>query len=276
MRTFTRHTLAFLAVLSASLLVSACASDGNKKEETNQNDFLASDSIPVVIKNVFKAVDDNDASGFAREVAYPLRRPYPLKDIPDAAGMTAYYPVIVDDSLRNVILHSTPSDWQQFGWRGYSLHDGEYLWIDGSIYAINYVSAKEKSMIDSLTRVEVGSLPKELQKGWKPILTLLSAGNANLYRIDEAEQQHGTADYRLSIYHYAGNRDNLFKSPASILDGDMSVEGSACVVSYRFKDNRGNEYIIFPDDSYSGSPSVYLPDGSQEEVTKAYWHELIR
>lgn len=266
-----------LSALIGSFVITACASDHKKQQEANYKQFLANDSIPDVLKNIVKAVYTNDTSLLANQVSYPLQRPYPLKDIKDKNEFKAYYTVLVDDSLRNVILSSTPSDWQEFGWRGYSLYDGSYVWVADSLYAVNYISKREKVLIDSLTNVEIKSLPSQLGAGWSPVLTLVSNDNSRLYRIDRHPADNTDADflYRLSIYDFNDSPENLLKMPEKILNGTESVEGSANIISYVFKDKAGNQYVIFPEDVDSAAPMLYLPDGSQEQLDKAYWYELI-
>lgn len=270
----------FQICLSAFLAVcfSVSCTNSRKSDASNYDLIMGNDYIPKVIKNIIKAVYDNDSHAFAKEISYPLRRPYPLKDINDEKEMETYYATLVDDSLRNVILNSTPDDWEKYGWRGYGLKDGSYLWIDETLYDINYVSAREKSLIDSLTMIEKNSLPRRLGEGWEPILTLLSANDGKIYRIDiktSAGTQPGSL-YRLSVYNSPDNTDALLKMPDEMMDGYMKSEGTAAVVSYIFPDRNGGEYVIYPDDPSTGNPILVSPEGRESDLTKSYWHELIK
>lgn len=276
MNSLSRNILHYFSLVMALLMISGCSS-GNKTTDSNYEKILRNDSIPQVIKNIVQSVHDNEASAFAREVAYPLQRPYPLKDILDEEEMKEYYPVLVDDSLRNVLVNSTPEEWQQFGWRGYSLKDGSYLWIDESIYAVNYVSSSEENLIDSLTRVELNSLPENLRRGWKPILTLLDPSTGKVYRIDVsvAQSARATPEYRLSVYDNVKDIEALHSMPDLLLSGYMKVEGTASVVSYVFQGKNNEGFVIYPDDPGSGAPVIDLPDGSEQELRKAYWYEFV-
>lgn len=274
-----RPISSLLAALLAVATFAACNSGSEKGVNSNYKQILDNDSIPQVIKNIVKAVHDNDPALFAKEVGYPLQRPYPLKDIHNEEEMKAYYNTMVDDSLKTEILTSLPDDWQKFGWRGYSLKDGSYLWIDESVYDIPYISSREQQLLDSLKLVESSSLPEGLRTGWEPILTLFSKETDKVYRIDkstEAQPRQGIV-YRLSIYSLPADSKILLDRPEQILDGDLEVEGSANVVSYTFRDRKSHdqEYVIFPDNPRTGSPSITLPDGTESDLEKAYWHELI-
>lgn len=272
---FRNKITTYLAAALAVAAMSACSSDKAGGEVSNFDLLMGSDSIPQSVKDVVKAVNDNDAEAFATVTGYPLQRPYPLKDIADAEQMKAYYPVIVDDSLRNAIILSTPADWQEYGWRGYSLKDGEYLWIDETVYDIGYVSRREKELIDSLTNVELNSLPEQLREEVKPVITLLDKKNGTAYRIDEYIP-HKAQEYRLSVYDPQGDPQKLREMPALTLDGFIRVEGSTPVVSYVFPIKTGGEYVIYTDDTSAGTPVAILPDGTETALEKAYWYELIR
>lgn len=272
-----RLTFTLLSVVAATSVIVSCTSNNKKVDSSNYDALMADDSIPAVIKRIATAVYENDAAQFARQVSYPLQRPYPLKDIGNETEMEAYYGVLMDDSLRNVILYSTPADWQQYGWRGYSVKDGEYLWVDDSIYAINYVSKRETELIDSLNAVEIKSLPKQLQQGWIPALSLLSDDSGKLYRIDVSSGKplDDNTGYRLMIYDFNRNPGSLRQMPEQVMYGYLKTEGSANIQSYVFKDKDGNELTIMPDDAFTGVPTLVQPDEKQLPLEKAYWYELI-
>lgn len=275
---FYRSFIAFMTAAMTVFFITGCSSDAKKSEPSNYDRLMNSDSVPQNIKNIVRAINDNNPEEFAAVVDYPLERPYPLKDIENKDEMIAYYKTVVDDSLRNVILNSTPEDWQEFGWRGYSVHDGNYMWVDESIYAMNYLSRREQVMLDSLSSVEKKSLPGELGSGWQPVLTLLSPETGTAYRIDmlAPADRRESNKYRLAVYDNYRNRDALLEMPSKIMGGNIEVEGTANTISYIFHNDEGEEYDIYPDFPGTGKPLLTLPDGSQTDLTKAYWHELIR
>lgn len=260
--------LYFWGCLTLVLYFSGCESKNRSGEPSNYELLMANDSILQTIKNIVKASYENDAVAFAKEVSYPLLRPYPLKDIQNEEEMRAYFPIMVDDSLRNVIINSSAEDWSLYGWRGYSLYNGSYIWIDGKIYAVNYLSNREKQMLDSLTSMELKTLPPKLSSGWIPVLTLHDEENGTVYRIDKNLNDI----YRLAIYE---KTEALNVMPSHIYSGKINIEGSANIISYVFADDYGNEFTIFPDAPVSGSPELILPDGSGIDLEKAYWYELF-
>ena len=261
-----------------AFVISACGASESRTREANYREFMANDSIPEVLKNIVTAIYNDDPSLFAAQVAYPIQRPYPLKDIDSQAEMEAYYHVMVDDSLRNVILSSRPEEWKEYGWRGWSLHDGEYLWTADSLYAVNYISKREHELIDSLLTAERNSLPRQFKEGWTPVITFRSEEKKKIYRIDQLTASAGKDNsvYRLSIFDYDENSPDVYSGLEEIMEGTDKIEGSAGTVSYIFTDNNGRDYVIFPEEPSSGTPAMLEPDGSRIDLEKAYWLELIR
>lgn len=260
-----------IAGMMAASMLSAC---GHKPAETSDN-IEDNDSIPEVIKSLVKAVRGSDKAQFASLVSYPLQRPYPLKDIASKEEMEAYYDILIDDSIQNLIDNSKAHDWGEYGWRGWSLDDGGYIWAYEDIYSIPYVSRRETQMIDSLTNVETASLPVNMRKGWKPIMTMISKADNTVYRIDMRTEgkEKGGHHYRMSVYN---SGDDLVKTPSKLLDGVMEVEGSGNFVSYIFHDRNGEEYTVQPDSPNTGQPTLTFPNDSTIDLTKTYWYEIIK
>ena len=98
----------------------SCDRGGAPKSRLDR--LMENDSIPATVKQLVRSVADGDSIQFARLVSYPLKRPYPLHDIENADQMAHYYREMVDDSLRNAILESSPEDWGEYGWRGWSVN----------------------------------------------------------------------------------------------------------------------------------------------------------
>lgn len=137
-----------MALISGTLLVGCRHTQAGR---TAVEAVEQSDSLPVAVKKLVRAIADNDSDGFAHMVSYPLQRPYPLRDIENADQMKAYYKNMVDDSLRNAVTHAGPDRWSEYGWRGWSLDDGRYIWVDDQVYDVQYLSYKEKNPLIALS-----------------------------------------------------------------------------------------------------------------------------
>lgn len=268
-------TILFSFTLSSVLpgcVRSSSAGNGDTAVEAVEK----SDSIPEPVKKLVRAVADNDSAGFAALVSYPLQRPYPLRDIDDAEQMKVYYHELVDDSLRNAITKSGPEKWSEYGWRGWSLEDGRYIWVDDNVYDVQYISQKELKAMDSLSREEVASMAPSLRPGWRPTLCLRDDARGTVYRIDKRTRENrkkGGHHYRLAIYIPGSD---LREIPSQLLEGLMENEGTAGTIIYRFHDDAGAETLIEPDAPETATPILILPNDSAIELTRAYWHELVR
>lgn len=252
--------------------MSSCSGDQKQSSSIEGGNFR---KLPKVVRQTIAATKDRDAKEFAGLVSYPLQRPYPLKDINTKEEMEAYYNILMDDSISNIISTSKSSQWGEFGWRGWSLDNGEYIWVDEGVYAVPYVSKRETQIMDSLTNVEVQSLPIQLRNGWRPMLTLRNPDTGVIYRIDTRSENKvkDGAHYRLSVY----DKDaDLSKMPSSIMDGIMTVEGSANVINYIFHNEKGEEYRIFPESMTTGNAVLVIGDGDDIDLQNAYWYDLIK
>lgn len=254
-------------------LITGC-SNKNSSEKNKDITIENCDSIPDIIKSFVRSVKNGNKAQFSSLISYPLQRPYPLKDIASKDEMIAYYDILIDDSISNVITTSKPENWKEYGWRGWSLDGGNYVWADDNIYDMPYVSRREQQMIDSLTLLETSSLPLGLRNGWKPILTMKQGNNGKIYRIDIRTEgkQKGGHHYRLAIYD---SRNNLKNMPSQLLDGVMEAEGTSGNLLYIFHDATGTEYTIQPDSPETGTPMLTLPNDSTIELSKAYWYNLV-
>lgn len=224
--------------------------------------------LPDYVAQVSISVYDNDSLAFASMVQYPLPRPYPLRDIADSTEMVAYYPVMVDDSLRSM----ARDGWEQFGWRGWALADGG-IWVDtDGIYDVPYMSEAERKSYDELVKREMATLPADMRRGYIPVGCYKSAASQAVYRIDH---QPDSDTYRLAAYDKGAYRD---KAPDRILYGKRVLEGSSANIRYEFADGPMEAVLIPYPMSEDEMPSLYIYDGktsSDIEIIPVYWLDLL-
>lgn len=274
-----RKILVMIAMTTAIATPAMMGSCNHRQNNDNHADGenLVIDTttpLPQEIGRITAAVKDGDAKKFAGEVSYPLERPYPLRNITDSTEMVEYYPVMVDDSLRNVVARSRRSDWSKAGWRGWTLDAGQYLWVDGKIYAVPYISKAEKGLLELTTKRDLATLPKRLRKGWKPVMCLVSNDSGTVYRLDEEDS---TASYRMMVY---SRGTNLRGEPRKIMRGKMETEGSEGNRVFRFTAPDGSRAEYQADQTGEEPLTIVMesPKGghtTEEEVRNAYWLDLI-
>lgn len=251
-----------VALMSAPALCDCSGNSGGRSlpDMSNLPDYVAQVSISVY---------NNDSLAFASMVQYPLQRPYPLHDIADSADMVAYYPVMVDDSLRSM----ANDGWEQFGWRGWALNDGE-IWVDTEgIYDIPYMSAAEKKNYDDLVKKEMATLSPDMRQGYIPVGCFKADDTRAVYRIDNLR---GSDTFRLAVYNKGALRN---VAPDRVLYGRRVVEGSAANISYDFADGSA-EAIVSPYPMTEGEmPSLSFSDGntvSEIPISPVYWLDILR
>lgn len=258
--------------LTAALLLTGCGSGSSAP--TGSELVLASDSVPEPVKMVVRAVVDDDSTLFSNIVSYPLDRPYPLKPVADKKEMLSYYKTMVDDSLRREMRRARPERWSSFGWRGWSLDDGRYVWVDDSLYEMPYVSAAERRALDSLSREEISSLDPALGGNWRPSLCLVDREKGEVYRIDaRGDEAPDTAGVRLAIYP---RHADLRKRPRRVMHGHRHSEGTASTPIFIFKDKKGPDISIMPENPEGVNPVLIIGDTAEIELEKAYWRDLLK
>ena len=262
--------------MSAALpLMAACSGRTNVpagEEQVKINDY------PKEVRQVVEAISKGDSIRFSRLVCYPLSRPYPLHNIENQDGMRAYYSTMVDDSLTSVVRKSLPDDWQEYGWRGWSLDDGRYIWTDDSIYAVPYTSQRELHMLDSLVKADLATLPPDLRNGgWRPVACFVEADGTQVFRIDRTSAKDGRPIYRMLTYD---NFSDLEGQASHNMEGYMEAEGSAMNITYTFWGDDGTTYTLEPEPSDDSDATILIsgpshPD-SQISVRPAYWLDLVK
>lgn len=263
-----------LLLILIQLFMASC----DHKDNSSANTAIEQSSrLPGTVKQLVSYVGINNPDSFANLIAYPLQRPYPLHDINDAIEMRKYYHTIVDDSLRNVIARSTPNQWNEYGWRGWTVRDGEYVWLDSLVYDIPYISQAELADLDKLRSKEISSLDKSLQGSWLPVITLIS-DSGSVIRIDARQNADPASAEALRLLAF-GKDSDLRGMPTMTMTGHLETEGSALYPLYMFRDKDGNDAIIDmqPADSPEPRLTYRSTDGniSEQDLHRGYWLDLL-
>lgn len=260
-----------VALGAGACLVSCHDAKAGKEGETPR---YAQEKPEKELDALAKAMADGNAQAFAEMCSYPIQRPYPLRDIDDSAAMIDYFPVMVDDSLQAAMKDVKTADWEDYGWRGWSLKDSNPVWYDEGVQFIDYVSKAERGLRAMLAREEIETLAPGLRKGWTPVMTLVQTEPETkgtwIFRID----RKGNV-YRLAGYAPASS---LRQMPEILLDGALIEEGSAMSRDYVFSGNKGEKVEYTPDSEADDCISVTIPPKAEViyHVRPAYWRDYVK
>lgn len=265
---FIFRCAATLAAMASFVMGASC--HNAKEDGSRQPDVLAETRPDESLANLMKAISDGDAHLFARCCVFPIQRHYPLRNIEDSITMLDYFPVMIDDSLRNIARHARLDDWKFYGWRGWAFGDSTLLWFDDGLQFVDYESKAERGLRKMLAREEIMSLLPELRQGWTPVETLVAIDSGRIFRIDSNED-----DVRLMEYD---SPEEMRGRPALVLVGSMQTEGSAGYRVYVFSDSAGTKAEYMPDAEPPVKIDITRPGKAAEshKVRRAYWRDLLR
>lgn len=220
------------------------------------------------LRELMRSLKEADAPGFAALCVYPIPRPYPLREIDDSTTMVEYFPVMVDDSLRNMMGRASLDDWESFGWRGWSMRDEQPVWYDDGVLFVDYESKAESALRKILAKEEMMTLAPEYRDGWTPVLALAETEGPMIFRID----RNGDI-YRLMGFDSPAD---ISLRPTLVLDGSMEEEGTARSQIYVFSGGKTRaEYI--PDSEPPIYINVITPKNEKKiEVTPIYWRDIVQ
>lgn len=125
-----------------------------------------------LVQSVIDAANRKDHRAMARQIAYPLKREYPLAEIRDQQEMLTRFDEVFDGTLLATIGQSrVEQDWHAMGWRGIMLGSGQ-LWLDydGKIVGINYQTPLEAKLKASLIARQTAGLYPGLREYEHPEL----------------------------------------------------------------------------------------------------------
>ena len=236
------------------------------------------------IETIMKSIANSDARTLASLTIFPIARRYPLHNIVDSSDMIKRFNQIFDQKFRDRMKSSKASDWHSYGWRGYSYGEENSLWVYDSLTFINYYSPQEKALYDQLVKKEMASLHESLRgNGWHPYCCFKDIIDGSIVRIDihvrktmknEIIHVSGDDKFRMSIYP-KGN--NLMGKPGLLLNGNVSIEGSANMMDYCFKS--GGTKIEFGDSFFEDGKELLRISINDKEITHeikpCYWLDLL-
>lgn len=229
--------------------------------------------FPHEVALVHRAIATADAALLSKHVRYPLRMPYPLKDITGGRAMRRDFHLLFDSALIQKVRQSRLSAWEEVGWRG-RMFDRGILWADeDGLTAVNHLSAEGEKVFSEAVRRDLSSLHPSLQgQKWTPFRCLRTVGEGSVYRVDE-RYNDGNEEFRLCVYPKKSAANAL---PIKILMGRMEVEGTMRLKSFEF--TNGQDTVSFSDSPIDGGYTITLKTDGTETSRRfkfCYWQDVM-
>lgn len=182
-----------------------------------------------VVTAFINAVKSGNIEKLSSKISYPLKRAYPIPAIKNKQEFVKRYKEVFDDNLTKKIINSKPdTDWDDVGWRGIMLLNGE-LWLDtnGKLIAVNHQSRLEAKEQARLINAEKSSLHPSLVNFMQPVLVFETAQYR--VRIDDL----GNNNYRYASWPI---KSKMSDKPKLVLsNGKWTPDGSGGNHNYEFK-----------------------------------------
>lgn len=220
---------------------------------------------------ILEAIANGDKQTFAKMVSYPLSRPYPLPDIETEGQMVRYFDTLFDEQFRQRIAKLDSNSWDNVGWRGSMILDGE-IWDTDPVICVNYSSPLEQRYAEFLRKKDMSRLHPSLRGSWKPY---------SCYCFDESDYpslKYSVARVDVSTDHNPETEPSfrvaIFKkgtkasdAPAIVLFGERTIEGSMHLETLYFKSDK---YVvtIIPEDVSDGKSYCSIYNRVEREVAR--------
>lgn len=191
-----------------------------------------------VVQKFIDLVKNNKIEELANNVAYPLRREYPLPPISSPEDFVKKFNQLFEKELIDTITKSDyKKDWEALGWRGIMLNNG-ILWItsEGKLSAINRMSAIELENKAQIIEEQKSKLHTSVKKFDVPCLE--GQTKKFLIRIDKMD----TEKYRYAAWSLPKTFSD--KPDLILYNGTMEPQGSGGICrDFSFK-NKNYKYLV--------------------------------
>jgi hypothetical protein len=204
------------------LIISFLISSLNTVHAVEQKNFP-------LVKNIVNVFKSENISSISKLVSYPLEREYPIPPIRNESEFIARFNQLFDHDLRRAIVSSNIArDWNEVGWRGIMLNDGD-IWLDydGKIMSINYQSKAEKNLKNYISARGRGSLHRSVNAYAQSIIQW---NTKRFYiRVDDV----GQGQLRYAAWPVGTKTTD--KPDIVLLNGELVFDGSGRNHRYIFK-----------------------------------------
>lgn len=244
-----------------------CVADTYTEDEEGLSHFSDTLTMGQYHQMILEAIANGDKQLFAKMVSYPLCRQYPLHDVENEQQMVRYFDTLFDKQFRQQIAKLDSNSWDNVGWRGWMILDGEIWDVDPRI-VVNYSSPLEQRYAEYLKKKDMARLHSSLQGNWKPYYGYLLDGSKfpdfEYYyaRVDvsaDHDDEEGSV-FRVAVFKKG---QKMSEAPDVVLFGERTIEGTMQFETLYFK---SDEYsvVIVPSDIQDGKACFSLYKGEKK------------
>ena len=222
-----------------------CVADTYTEDEEGLSHFSDTLTTGQYHQMILDAIANGDKQLFAKMVSYPLYRQYPLHDVEDEQQMVRYFDTLFDKQFRQQIAKLDSNSWDNVGWRGWMILDGEIWDVDPRI-VVNYSSPLEQRYAEYLKKKDMARLHSSLRGNWEPYSCFSIDGSVcpifdfAYARVDVSTNNDSVREpvYRVAMYKKGMKAS---EEPSFVLFGKRTIEGSMQLETLYFK---SDEYAI--------------------------------
>ena len=276
----------YFVLLTIAIYLCSCghkSSDKNAPVETDTADMIMDEESPGLShfsdtlsdgkyhQMILEAIANGDKQTFAKMVSYPLSRPYPLPDIETEGQMVLYFDTLFDKQFRQRIAKLDSNSWDNVGWRGSMILDGE-IWDTDPVICINYSSPLEQRYAEYLRKKDMSRLHSSLRGDWEPYCCYHLDGSDypsfeySFARVDVSTDHNPETEpsFRVAIFKKGTKASD---TPAIVLLGERTIEGSMHLETLHFKSGK---YVvtIIPEDVSDGKSYCSIYNRLEREVAR--------
>ncbi|MCZ8023858.1 MAG: hypothetical protein O9294_19015, partial [Cytophagales bacterium] len=183
----------------------------------------------VQLNQIIELMRQNNISGLADRVMYPIKRPNPIPDIKNKQEFIKYYKTLFDTEFKMKMTNTTFDSTNTINtYTGFGLFDGDiWLYDDGRIMTINHSSPEERKILESLKQQTEKKIHASV-KPWKRNIYVCETDKF-LIRVDLMQ------DNDLRYVSWSKPKHIKDKPDIILFNGVQEIQGTMGGVTFTFQ-----------------------------------------
>jgi hypothetical protein len=195
-----------------------------------------------------------------------------LPDIETEGQMVRYFDTLFDKQFRQQVAKLDSNSWDNVGWRGSMILDGE-IWDTDPVICINYSSPLEQRYAEYLRKKDMSRLHPSLRGNWEPYYGCQLDGSAcpgfeySFARVDVSTDQEPDKEpsFRVAVFKKGTMASDV---PDVVLLGKRVIEGSMQLETLYFESDKQAVIIVMEDVEDGKTYFTIYNDKKKDETRK--------